>query len=95
MPFSIALRILPGAVQVSIGGAQAGGGRGVEGAAGSEGVCGQITRLVPLLKLGMLMMAYVKLLTVRNAQLEDDVRILRGLKVRVWFGLVTRIVQLR
>ncbi|CAM9675735.1 unnamed protein product [Laminaria digitata] len=85
MPFSIALKVLPGAMQASIAGAQAAAaaaGGGVEGAAGSEGVRGQIMRLLPLLKLGMLMMAYVKLLTVRNAQLEDDVRILRGLKIR-------------
>ena len=82
MPFSIALRILPGAIQASLGGAQvaAEGAGGV--VAGSEGIRGQVTRILPLLKVGMLLMAYVKLLTVRNAQLEDDVRILRGLKVR-------------
>eukprot|EP00904_Undaria_pinnatifida_P002520 jgi/Undpi1/12269/HiC_scaffold_5.g01945.m1 len=82
MPFSIALRILPGAIQASLGGAQvaAEGAGGV--VAGSEGIRGQVTRILPLLKVGTLLMAYVKLLTVRNAQLEDDVRILRGLKIR-------------
>ena len=50
------------------------------------GLYGQIARALPLVKVGMLMMAYVKLLTVKNGQLEDDVRILKGLKVRASLG---------
>lgn len=106
MPFSVALRILPGAVQASLaagagvveaaaaaGGAeQAGGAMGEETAKAAAaalagggmggGLYGQIARALPLMKVGMLMMVYVKLLTVKNGQLEDDVRILKGLKVR-------------
>lgn len=103
LPFSVALRVLPGAVQASLAaggvmetGASGGteqGGEGTAEAAGAAalaaagegaggGVYGQIARTLPLMKVGMLMMAYVKLLTVKNGQLEDDVRILKGLKVR-------------
>lgn len=102
MPFSVALRVLPGAVQASlVAGAgvveagaagsaeQAGGAMGQEAAKAAAaaggvggGLYGQVVRALPLLKVGMLMMAYVKLLTVKNGQLEDDVRILKGLKVR-------------
>eukprot|EP00903_Cladosiphon_okamuranus_P016414 g15135.t1 len=99
MPFSVALRVLPGAVQASLAATaaaaagsaeQAGGAMGEEAAKAAAavargaggGVCGQIARALPLLKVGMLMMVYVKLLTVKNGQLEDDVRILKGLKVR-------------
>eukprot|EP00752_Nemacystus_decipiens_P008550 g7637.t1 len=101
MPFSVALRVLPGAVQASLaagtavmeaaaaGSAEQAGGaigegiaNGAVGAAAGGGVYGQIARVLPLIKVGMLMMVYVKLLTVKNGQLEDDVRILRGLKIR-------------
>lgn len=112
MPFSVALRVLPGALQatlaagggvaeaVAAGGAEQGGGAMGEetataaaaaaalaaAAAGGAGggMYGQIVRALPLMKIGMLMMAYIKLLTVKNGQLEDDVRILKGLKVRVF-----------
>lgn len=80
MPFSVALRILPATIQATLGAGAAGVPADAEG---QGGVGGQIVRALPLLKVGALMMAYVKLLTVKNAQLEDDVRILRGLKVRV------------
>lgn len=106
MPFSVALRVLPGAMQATLAagggvmeGVAAGSAKQGEGVTGEEaakaaaaalavagagtggGVFGQITRALPLIKVGMLMMAYVKLLTVKNGQLEDDVRILKGLKV--------------
>lgn len=110
MPFSVALRVLPGAVQASLaagaGAAAAGaagavaagsaeqGGSGREGEAATAaaalsaagegaggGVYGHVARALPLVRVGLLMMAYVKLLTVKNGQLEDDVRILKGLKV--------------
>lgn len=85
LPFSVALRVLPGAIKATLGGQAAEEGKGPTG-----GACGQIVRMFPLLKVAMMIMAYVKLLTVRNAQLEDDVLILRGLKVCAAYALACR-----
>ena len=87
MPFTVVLRVLPGLLEASLGtgaavteadaeesGAQAAG----RGSAASSG--GQIARM--LQKRGGLMMLCVMLLKVKKIQLEDDVKVLRGLKVR-------------
>lgn len=82
MPFSMALQILPGVVQATV--VRSDVGKGEDTAAGSSGGCGmlaQFSRALPLGNFVLIMLAYVKLLTVRNGQLEDDIRIMRGLKV--------------
>ncbi|CAB1115468.1 unnamed protein product [Ectocarpus sp. CCAP 1310/34] len=80
MPFGVALRVLPAVLQASLGaGGSVADGEGAEGAAAGAG--GQLGRVLPLVKVLVLVMAYVKLLVVKNGQLEDDVRILSGLKV--------------
>lgn len=78
MPFGVALRVLPAALQASLGGVA--DGEGADGGA-AAGAGGQLGRALPLVKVLVLVMAYVKLLVVKNGQLEDDVRILSGLKV--------------
>ena len=78
IPFSAILRILPGVVHATLN--EAGG---AEGATFRGRLLEQIVRMLPAAKFLVLMMAYVKLLTVRNGQFEDDVRVLRGLKVCV------------
>ncbi|CAM9981030.1 unnamed protein product [Ectocarpus sp. 6 AP-2014] len=81
MPFGVALRVLPAVLQTSLGaGGGVADGEGAEGAAAGAG--GQLGRALPLVKVLVLVMAYVKLLVVKNGQLEDDVRILSGLKIR-------------
>lgn len=94
MPFSAVLRVLPVVVQATLGenGTAAAGGPGGAGGeegtaasaaavAASGGVTGHIAKMLPVARFLFMMMAYVKLLTIRNGQLEDDIRVLRGLKV--------------
>lgn len=84
IPFSAVLRVLPVVIQTTLGEKGAGNAGGEEGTgavATSGGMIGQMARMLPAAKFLFMMMAYVKLLTVRNGQLEDDIRVLRGLKV--------------
>lgn len=89
IPFSAVLRVLPVVIQTTLGEKGAGNAGGEEGTgavATSGGMIGQMARMLPAAKFLFMMMAYVKLLTVRNGQLEDDIRVLRGLKVCVTMG---------
>lgn len=84
LPFGMTMKILPGLLQVTVAAGVAEGGEGSGAAAtggGSGGAGGGFTRGLPLVNFALMMLAYVKLLTVRNGQLEDDIRVLRGLEV--------------
>lgn len=84
MPFNIAIRVLPSVLQASVvggGAAEGGGNAAVDAKTNGGGVPEMIARALPGLKFMMLMLTYVKLLALKNKQLDDDVRVLRGLKV--------------
>lgn len=97
LPFALALNVLPGMVNSSLGGAggeldvgaaSAEGQDASPGGAAPSGLFSQLGQALPLANTALLMMALVRLLSVKNKQLEDDLKILRGLKVRrfAWSG---------
>ncbi|CAM9411802.1 unnamed protein product [Choristocarpus tenellus] len=93
MPAAIGLRVLPAVVgPLFLGGNNKASGEGAiegaganaragGGAVGGEGGPIALFRALPLLKFSFLVCAYMQLLVVKNTQLEDDVHVLRGLKI--------------
>ncbi|CAN0388629.1 unnamed protein product [Pylaiella littoralis] len=84
MPFSVAIRVLPGSIQAALEKKSADAGRetGELGGGALAAAGAAFAGTGDLIRVGALMVLYVKLLVVKNAQLEDDVRILKGLKIR-------------
>ncbi|CAM9587371.1 unnamed protein product [Discosporangium mesarthrocarpum] len=83
MPAAIALRVLPSVFYPLWAGQQQEPGDGEsDGAVTAGGVRTLLMRGWPLAKVIFLVWSYAQLLIVKNTQLEDDVRLLKGLKIR-------------